>query len=284
MTLQEKRSNEIIVPIDFSGDYLESLKQVVAIAQKQKMTITLFHVVSKAQMSPVPEGAGGLNPMDSMKEEQYALEHAEESLFKIAKSLEAKNVHVQYLVEPGQQAAALSRYVQEKNPYMVVMCPCTNGNHLNRIFDHDLSYMAGKLDSPSMCLPTNFNFKGFKKLLYVATLTEEDILNLTHLSNFAKKHNSLISVAYFTDDPKLNERLQMKGFKSLGQNLFTYNNIQYQFRYSLNIFRGIQQYAQLIKADLISLNRNESGYFKSRFRKDLTGQLMGEGEIPLLVY
>jgi nucleotide-binding universal stress UspA family protein len=284
MSKQKQKKNEIVVPIDFSGDYGKSLNQVVAIAKKQNMDITLFHVVSKAQVSPVPEGAQGMNPLDAMKEEQVALEKAEESLFEIAKSLQAKNVHVRYITEPGQKAAALSRYIQEENPAIVVMCACDSGRHLNRIFDHDLSYMAGKLEIPSLCLPIDYQYQGFERILYVATLTEGDILNLTHLSKFAKKHNSLISVAYFTDDPEMNERLQMKGFKSLGQNLFLYNNIQYQFRYSLNIYRGIQEYAQLIKADLISLNRKESGFFKSRFRKDLTDQLMGEGELPLLVY
>jgi hypothetical protein len=147
-----------------------------------------------------------------------------------------------------------------------------------------LTHLTGNLEVPTLVLPSDYRFKGFNRILYVVTLTEEDIVNLTHLSDFAKKHKAMVSVAYFTDDPELSQRLKMKGFKDLGQSLFTYNNIQYQFRYTLNIYRGISDYAQLIKADLISLNKKESGFFESLFKEDLSDKLIGEGDIPLLIY
>ncbi len=138
---------------------------------------------------------------------------------------------------------------------------------------------------PLLVVPNNFNAEQIKTIVYATDFEESDILAIDRLTEVALPFESRIHVIHISAKDNEEEKNQLAWFKEMVMQKVNYKNIEFDLVISDNIYEKLNAYLHDIKADLVVLlEREDLGFFKKLFHRDLVKQIESHTDIPLLSF
>lgn len=271
--------NKILCPIDFSATSLNAIEFAVEIGKKFHSRLTLFHVFTERDfnkaMGKVAAGksfkellAMASNKMKVLAEEINDQSHEE--------GLEACD----FIIDLGELVDKINITVTDENYDLVVM-GTTGVSRTNGVFfGSNTEDVIEDIKQPVLCIPSDFNYQEFKKIVYGSDYLEEDRLAIQEVISFATMFDARVNVLHVNIG---NEDEEYDEFTQELKSFITYDKISFLNRKYDHIGEGLNSFMQQEGGDLLVVYKRQRGIVGSIFSKSLTKLLAFSTDKPLLV-
>ncbi len=140
-----------------------------------------------------------------------------------------------------------------------------------------------KAAAPLFIVPSKKAFQNIKTLVYATDFEETDFLAIKKLVDIAKPFDAVIKVVHITNKDEYAVNDKMAWFKEMLFEKTSYRNITFDINVNNNIYEGLRGYINEVDADMIALlEREQNGFLKKLFHKDLIKKMESKIEIPML--
>lgn len=140
-----------------------------------------------------------------------------------------------------------------------------------------------KVAAPLFIVPSTKSFQKIKTLVYATDFEEDDFLAIKKLLNIAKPFNAVIKVVHITNKDEFAVNDKMARFKEMLFEKTSYTNMTFDVSINDNIYEGLRVYIDTVNADMIALlEREQNGFLKRLFHKDLIKKMESKIIIPML--
>ncbi|MBL3658372.1 universal stress protein [Fulvivirga sediminis] len=270
--------NKIICPVDFSDTSLNALEYAVEIARKFHSHLTLIHVFTESDFNKL------LDEKSVSKTFKERLNMADVKLEGIVKRMnedyKKDGVSCEYKLELGDLMDNLLK--EFKNGYNLCVMGTTGISRSNDMFwGSNTEEVIEKAKIPTLCIPIEASFEGFRKIVYASDFMAEDKKAIQEVISFATMFDARISVLHI--NVKNNDR-EYKEFVSDLRSFIQYQKINFvnkEFKDEIGL--GIEEYMEEENSDLLMVFRKSRGFLGDMFHKSLTSTLSYSMSKPLFV-
>jgi nucleotide-binding universal stress UspA family protein len=271
----------IIYPTDFSRCAENAMPYAIAMATALKYRIQIVHSID----------AGGIlksevNPVRVLEEIQVLEKKAQNRLFRIKSNAEKSGIACVTEVIQGDTLTWLSKYLNEKRPFLVVMGTKGAGTLENKVFGSNTYRVIKKTDIPVMAIPEKASYKGFEKMIFATDYEEKETENINFLIKLAKHHKASIDVVHVIETAFKN-----KEEKNYAHNLrdelakkVSYGKLEYKFLYWDNIEERLEILLKESNADLLALVERKRNFIDRLFHKSVIKKMVDHTQVPLLIF
>lgn len=270
---------KILVPTDFSevskGAYLLALE----LAKIQNGGVKIIHVYHPEYDPQNPYLTEPLNLIQEVAEEKLTkfAAHAGRSL--PAPAYIEKELLIGFPVEE------IIKCSEEPDADLIVMGTTGDKGLLEKLFGTVSTNVAQKADCPVLLVPKDYNYKGFKHILYASDFqsTGEDTLN--RLVDFANLFKADIHFVHVTEDGSSMDYKEVENqlFKILfhgGEPTFSFTMSKVE---GTSVTEGLNDYAIRHKIDLVVLVSPHRTFWESLFHKSVTKAMVLNTQLPIMV-
>ena len=269
----------ILVPTDLSELSKIAVQYAIKIANKMEGNITLLHVINIIQ----PTRATMRLRLKSL--EQELLDIAKEDLEALVKDIskttktnvpikikivkgssfndsvkkEAKRLRTGLIVMGTRGASGLKKYVMGSNTASVI----------------EISHV------PVLAVPELGSFKNFKNVVYASDLTHLE-KELKTLIPYLEKFDSTVHLIHVAQSPKTVSIIERK-IDSVVQKT-GYKNVVVRVIVNKHVDEAIDQYVDVIKADLLTMFTHERSFYEKLFDRSMTRKMAFHSKVPLLAF
>ena len=142
-----------------------------------------------------------------------------------------------------------------------------------------------KVSCPLLIVPNTKPFKKIMSIAYATDFEQGDIYALQKLVEIALPSNAKIKIVHIPTKDEYPRDDQMEWFKEILNQKITYKNIDFETINSDTIYEGLRTYINTNKIDIIALlEREERGFLKTLFHKDLIKKMESNITIPMLSF
>lgn len=270
--------NKIICPVDFSSPSLNAIEFAVAIGKKFHSQITLFHVFTERDFNKIV----GKETVGKSFKELMAM--AKNRLKRLADNINEDckgelTCHIQ--LELGELNDKLRDVIEQEGHDLLVMGTTGVSRTDGVFFGSNTEDVIEDVKIPTLCIPQEASFNGFKKIVYASDFMKEDKQAIQEVISFATVFNARISVLHINlgdSDKEYNEFVnELKSF-------IQYNKISFvNKKFRDNIGLGIEEYMNEENSDLLVVYKKQRSFVESIFHKSLTKILSYSTDKPLFV-
>ncbi|UII26296.1 universal stress protein [Fulvivirga maritima] len=270
--------NKIICPIDFSETSLNALEYAVEVARKFHSNITLIHVFTESDFNKLlGEKSIGKTFKERLNMADVKLEGI---VSRINEDYKQDGVNCDYQLVLGDLIDNLLE--QFRNGYDLCVMGTTGISKSNDIFwGSNTEEVIEKAKIPTLCIPKDASFEGFRKIVYASDFMSEDRKAIQEVISFATMFDARISVLHI--NVKNNDR-EYKEFVSDLRSFIQYEKINFvnkEFKDEIGL--GIEEYMEEENSDLLMVFRKSRGFVGSMLHKSLTRTLSYSMNKPLFV-
>jgi nucleotide-binding universal stress UspA family protein len=142
-----------------------------------------------------------------------------------------------------------------------------------------------KVNCPLLIVPNTLSFEPFKTVVYGSDFEENDIFALQKLVDIIEPFNAQIKVVHIPNKKEYSGKVQMEWFKEMVSQEISYWNIDFKTTNDDSPYDGLIDYIDMNQADLVALlEREDRGYLKSLFHKDLIKKMESNITIPIISF
>ena len=124
-----------------------------------------------------------------------------------------------------------------------------------------------------------------KSIVYASDFEKDDINAISKLVEIAEPFNAQIKILHIVMNNENDEKEQMSRFKEVVKQKVEYQNIEFQLVSYPNVYDGLRNYISSNNVDIVAiLEREEHGFLKKLFHKDLTKKIESNIKIPMLSF
>lgn len=154
------------------------------------------------------------------------------------------------------------------------------------IFAGDIAHgLIKRLECPVLTAPDTINKTPITNILYATDFEEADIAAIQKLIPIARMLAANIHVVHIATEKNYAGKELMEWFKEMLSQVVTYDYLEFKVIFSDNIVKKLNDYAQLVQADLLAaLYREEKGFFQNLFNKSLITKMDTQTKLPLLSF
>lgn len=201
------------------------------------------------------------------------------------KSTMSENVFIDYSIEHGVTSLLANTLISENKADMVVL----EGQENESFWTQTRSNMAiiEELNCPVWIVPKAWVYEPFNKIIYASDYKEEDITGLKRLITITQQFSPNITALHITDSIDFEEKVKEAGFIEILQKSTSYNKVSAKvLKESSNreIAELINDYAHLIKANLIVVLKENKSFFEQIFKNSQTKKIINNSMLPVLVF
>ena len=147
------------------------------------------------------------------------------------------------------------------------------------------SALIEKADCPVLAIPEDVPNKEIKSIAYAAAFEEADVLAIEKMVGIAKQIKASIHVVHISTKNEYAGEEQMEWFKEMLQQRINYDKLDFELRFSEDVFSSLKQYLNEINPDmLVMLERQGHSLIKSIWHRDIVKRMMTESKFPLMTY
>lgn len=142
-------------------------------------------------------------------------------------------------------------------------------------------------DCPVFIVPNALVYKPFSKIIYATDYKEEDIVGLKKLITLTQHYSPVINVLHITNSVDFEEKVKKAGFLKILQKRTSYDHLLVKVLHendSNDTAELLNDYASLIKADLIVVLKENKSFFERIFNSDPAGKIIKKSLFPVLVF
>lgn len=279
----------ILVPVDFSENATNALHYAVEIAKVSEASITLFnsfHVAITASLATTPPS----DYIESMIQERS--ESHQKRLYtlvdkyitgqrytKTGKPIEAECITLQGVAAEQIEELSLS------NQYdLIVMGTKGVSGAAEVLWGSIASHTVRHAKIPVLVVPEHTKAFTLNKMVYATNFDKRDIWAIDYLRDFSNAFSSEITCLHISDSSR-KDASDMDRLKSLEAHYwFTpVNKMNFELVKEHSVEKGLKQYFEENKIDLIAVMPQEKSFIERLFSKSMSEKLAMHSSIPLLV-
>lgn len=142
-----------------------------------------------------------------------------------------------------------------------------------------------KVNCPLLIVPNMEGSHQIKSIVYASDFEKDDINAISKLVEIAEPFNAQIKILHIVMNNENDEEEQMSRFKEGVKQKVAYQNIEFQLVSNPNVYDGLRKYISSNNVDIVALlEREEHGFLKKLFHKDLTKKIESNIKIPMLSF
>ncbi len=224
----------------------------------------------------------------SRKEIKAFMEHKERlnSFCEEYLGSEPDNLNITLKIIEGTPALeSIINYANELNVDLIVVGKKGESAIKEALLGSTTAALIEKADCPVLAIPENVSKKEIKTIAYTAAFEEADVLAIKKLVGIAKQIKASIHVVHISTKDEYAGEEQMEWFKEMLQQRINYNKLDFELRFSEDVFSSLKQYLNDINPDLlVMLERQGHSLIKSIWHRDIVKRMMTESKFPLMTY
>ena len=263
--------NNILVPTDFSKNAENALQYAINLGNKFGSKIFLLHTFK------VPSKTGMLISI-----EKFMRDDAEQKLSELVKKYKTALFHdtsMEALAIKGNAIKIITAFANQHAVDLVVM-GTQGASGLKEIFiGSNTVGVIKNVKQPLMAIPQDFKYRPFNKIvLALDELSVSTNKQLQPLTQLAKSYRSKIEVYHIADQP-----VEAGADPSIDIYL---DGLEYSFHQESgidNINKGIENFVEATKADLLCIIRKSRGFLQEVFHSSVTKASAFHSTVPLLI-
>jgi nucleotide-binding universal stress UspA family protein len=259
---------KIVVPIDFSGNSLNALKQALKIAKTLNCKIYIAHAYLARKRA------------DTLKNVNNLLrEEAEVDLASVLENLDLpEGVSVKTKALKGEPVQAIEKYCRKIEADMLVVGTQGEMNDPEVFLGPVTGGLVKQTNIPMLIIPNNFSIERFDKILFaLKSMTIKHDSQLVPLKLFKKKFGGTLGVLQIKTPDHKPEHLEVSDRVKKLKAPIDYIDAE-------NLYQGISEYlTQHSEIDLVCVMRRRRKFLELLFTRSLTKKDTFETMIPILI-
>ncbi len=273
----------ILYATDYSKNSAAALQFAHALCKKLKGNLLVLHVFDLSVTI-----ASTVSLSYSRKEIKVFKEHKERlnSFCEEYLGSEPETLNITLKIIEGTPASeSIINYANESNVDLIVVGKKGESAIKEALLGSTTSALTEKADCPVLAIPEDVPDKEIKTIAYAAAFEEVDVFAIEKLVGIAKQIEASIHVVHISTKDEYAGEEQMEWFKEMLQQRINYNKLDFELRFSEDVFSSLKQYLNEINPDLlVMLERQGHSLIKSIWHRDIVKRMMTESKFPLMTY
>lgn len=145
--------------------------------------------------------------------------------------------------------------------------------------------LISKVATPLLIVPSSMQLQKIETMVYATDFEDADIEAITKMVEIAKPFEAVIKVVHV---PSVNDyavKDQMEWLEKTIHQKTSYRNFTFDTVFNDTVYEGLRSFLKSSKANMIALmEREESGFLKKLFHKDLVKQMESKITVPMLSF
>jgi nucleotide-binding universal stress UspA family protein len=191
----------------------------------------------------------------------------------------------EYSAEIGFPASLIDDFINKNRTGMVIL----EGQEHKSLWLGPISNsdIVRQVNCPVWIIPFEAPYTGFKEIVYATDYKEEDVPALKNLISITSVFSPSVTALHITENEDFEERIKEVGFAETLQEKTGYKKLTVRTileKKHENVAELINDFAIEIKADLITVFRENRNFFERVLKADSTRQIIKETQLPLLIF
>ncbi|NNK18022.1 MAG: universal stress protein [Maribacter sp.] len=147
------------------------------------------------------------------------------------------------------------------------------------------SALIEKANCPVLAISEDTTNNKIKTIVYATAFEEADLLAIAEIVGIAEQSKASINVVHISTKEEYSGEEQMEWFKEMLQQKINYDKLNFELRFSEDVFSALNQYVDEINPDLlVMLERQGHSLIKSIWHRDIVKRMMTESKFPLMTF
>ncbi len=269
----------LLVPVSRQAS-AEEIKKIASFFDKQSnIQLHLLHVIT----IPTPVGVGdailavGENLIEDIRKTE------EKEVNSLAAELRRSGYEVNVSTPIGFFDQELIALANRLDPFLIVMLTDGSHNLIEDIFGTNTSHVFERIRSPLLVIPKGHDLHGFKNVVVGLHLEEESPEILKKVIDLSEELNWELNFVKIDNNYQLDIVSDEIVLKDLRKR-FPDQIATVVHRPAQDTAKGLTQYAEECKADLLVLYTVKRHFLEKLFHKSVTRDLILHSKKPLLIY
>lgn len=196
----------------------------------------------------------------------------------------ANNIMVRPILVSGDPEEELIELSKKENPDLILMG--TRGKGGKRFLEGSLvKSVMNKCDVPMLFIPSGYNWRESKEVVYATDLSEYDIITLDRIFNILRPYKPHIHVIHFVEDPESQkEAVKMEELEQAFLQKDFEGEIHFQLVHTDNAPQALKIFCERNDISLSSFIAYKKGFFDFIFKEKLDKDAFFNLNIPMLTF
>ncbi|MCJ7468610.1 MAG: universal stress protein [Maribacter sp.] len=274
----------ILYTTDYSENSAAALKYALKMSQQLGTRLVVGHVFSDI----VILGMEGIDKPIPHVEKNFLKEHRtrleEFCEFHLGKNWASPNLQLQAMENQSVLKGILS-IAEEWHAYLIVVGMKGGSGLRELILGSTTKQLIEKAPCPVLAIPADAVYNPLKTIVYASDFEEEDVYAIRKLTEIGELYMSEIKIIHISTEDEYKGQMQLKWFKEILRKKVAYEHIEFKLLFSEDVFGSLQGYLDDVGADImVMLEREEAGFLKKWFHRDLVKKMETHGKVPLLSF
>ncbi|MBT8298324.1 MAG: universal stress protein [Maribacter sp.] len=273
----------ILYATDYSYNSIAALQFAHSLSNKLKGNLIVLHVfdlsVTIASTVSLSYSRKEIKAFKEHKSRLYSF--CEEHL-----GVEPDNSNITLKIIEGTPASeAIINYANEFKVDLIVVGKKGESAIKEALLGSTTSALIEKANCPVLAISEDTTNNKIKTIVYATAFEEADLLAIAEIVGIAEQSKASINVVHISTKEEYSGEEQMEWFKEMLQQKINYDKLNFELRFSEDVFSALNQYVDEINPDLlVMLERQGHSLIKSIWHRDIVKRMMTESKFPLMTF
>ncbi len=269
-----------LLPTDFSENASHAIRYAMALNQKMKARVILFHsYVIPVYATDIPV----IVPQDAelKKISEEALELLHKRLQK-----EFPEMDIVSDVQQGYPEDEIVSAARTHHADMVIMGTQGASGLREALVGTITAAVMAHAPCPVMAVPIECEFSPYKRIVFATNYAEGDFQYVEQVLDFARPFASELVLLHISSGEfeRTIEFDAIERFKERISEDSKYKNVQFKLLESVDVYKGMNLYLDEIKADLVAMTMRKRSFIQKIFQRSITQKMAYHSHIPLIAF
>ncbi|MDA3854019.1 MAG: universal stress protein [Bacteroidales bacterium] len=264
------------------------IQYVASMSVDLKTSVKLLHVLDSRNIPLSTADASGVAAVQLQENLETQASIAKKTLAKHIEDVKgsmSETLFIEYSVKLGITSRFANALISDNKVDMVFL----EGGINESFWNQTRSNMAIIEDAkcPVWIVPNACVYKPFNEIIYATDYNEEDVSSLKKLISTTQHYSPNITALHITDSIDFDEKVKKAGFIEVLQESTSYKQISVKVlkeNSTSEIAERINDYANIINANLIVILKENKSFFERVFETSQTKSIIKNAMLPIVVF
>lgn len=284
----------ILAVIDISNINQAVIDYASSIARKFKLPLLLYNVQYTPSPIAATTGVYGASGYHAYEMEEEIKTEARKKMREIADELRLRQPDVEFAYELGFMADTIvdkSRWVlkkaTEESAFLVVMQKEHEYNWWNYMLGTSETNIAENASCPVLIVPAEAKYRGISRVMHLIdaeTLKSVALPNVEWLSNFSKRFNATLALAYLPNEGQELTQTELELRMNRIRDKMPFRKFFYYQFTTENTVEEMSEIAEISSTEVLAFSYESQSFFHRLFDNDDSRALILKTSLPVLVF
>lgn len=264
------------------------IQYVASMAVDLKTSVKLLHVLDSNNIPLSTADASGAAAVQLQENLEAQANTAKKNLAKHIEDVKgsmSETVFIDYSVKLGITSLFVNELISDNKADMVVLEGEINESFWNQT--RNSMEIIEDAKCPVWIVPNACIYEPFKEIIYATDYNEDDVSSLKKLISTTQHYSPNITALHITDNIDFDEKVKKAGFIEVLQKSTSYKQISVKVlkeNSNSEIAELINDYANIINANLIVVLKENKSFFERIFKTSQTKSIIKNSMLPIVVF